>query len=176
LQNTVHSSDLGEFMPYKTPVKKKASGLALPRWALWSGLALALIIIVSVVYLVTRRGRAASVEATPTEALSAEMSVDDAFFLFGEKSVLFVDVRPAYAWKAFHIDQSVSIPEEELSQHLDEIPKTDTVIIVDELGGEPAQRTSAILKQAGYHKVTMMLGGIQAWVQKRYPLIGTAPY
>ena len=164
-------------MPYNASVKKNTSKLALPRWTLWAGIALvAVIIIVVVVSLVTRHNQAVSAALTPTVLLPAEMSVDDAFFLFGEKSVLFVDVRPAYAWKAYHIDTSVSIPVEELSKRLNEIHKTDTVIIVDALGGEPGQQASSILKQAGYQKVTMMLGGIQSWIQKRYPLIGTAPY
>jgi len=163
--------------PKASAYNKKASKLALPRWVLWVGLALlAVIIIVVVVSLVTNHNQAVSAALTPTVVLPAEMNVDDAFFLFGEKSVLFVDVRPAYAWKAYHIDTSVSIPVEDLSKRLNEIHKTDTIIIVDAIGGEPGQQASSILKQAGYQKVTMMLGGIQSWVQKRYPLIGTAPY
>jgi len=164
-------------MPYNASVKKNTSKTAWPRWTLWGGVALvAVIIIVVVVSLVTRHNQAVSAALTPTVILPAEMNVDDAFFLFGEKSVLFVDVRPAYAWKAYHIDASVSIPVEELSKRLNEIHKTDTVIIVDAVGGEPGQQASSILKQAGYQKVTMMLGGIQSWIEKRYPLDGTAPY
>lgn len=113
---------------------------------------------------------------TPTPTLTQDISVDDAFFLFGEPGVTFLDVRDSSDWKAFRIDKSVNIPVQELSKRLNELPKTGSIIVFDAGGGEPAMDAYAALKKAGFHDVTWVLGGMEAWVQRQYPLVGTAPY
>ena len=112
--------------------------------------------------------------ATPTPA--PDMSVDDAFFLFGEKGVVFLDIRPSAQWKAYRIQNSVNIPADELSGRLGELNHTDTIVVFDTIGGEGALKGYDLLKQAGFSSVFWVRGGMEAWVQRKYPLVGTAPY
>jgi rhodanese-related sulfurtransferase len=112
--------------------------------------------------------------ATPT--VLTDVSVDEAFFLFGEDGVVFLDIRPDYEWKAYRIDKSVNIPYADISKRLGELPKTGTIVVMDAIGGEPAIKTFDLLKQAGFTNAIWVRGGIEAWVQRRYPIIGTAPY
>ncbi len=98
------------------------------------------------------------------------------FLAFGTKGVTFLDVRPAIEWNTYRIEKSVNIPIAELSGRLSELHQTDTIVIFDASGGEPARKAYDILKQAGFPNIAWVQGGIQAWALKRYPVIGTAPY
>ncbi len=162
-------------MAKKTPPKAKTTRRGLPPWVMVGSIIL-IMVIAALVYFLGRSIPNAPRTPTPTPTLVPDITVDDAFFLFGEKGVFFLDVRPAADWKAYHIEKSVNIPIAELASRLSEVSRTDTIVVVDFNYGEAALDAVDTLKQAGFDKVTAVRGGIQAWVNKRYPLIGTAPY
>ncbi len=160
----------------KKPVSKpKAPVRSLPRWVIWVSIGL-MVIIVGAVYWASRPSQAGSTDANPTAALPAEISVEDAYVLFVSNSALFVDVRSAEDWKAYRIDKSLSIPADQLSGRMTEIPQDRVIIIVDAFGLGEARQTQAALQEAGYPRVTNIIGGLESWIQKRYPLVGIAPY
>jgi rhodanese-related sulfurtransferase len=148
---------------------------SLPRWILWVSIGL-LVVLAVVVYFVARSSQKATQMAsqTPTIALPVEISVDEAFLLFGGKTVLFLDVRPTTSWKAFHIENSVSIPLAEIPARLNELPHTGVIVIVDG-SGDLSPQARSILQKAGFSKVGSMTGGLDAWIQRGFPIIGTVP-
>ena len=165
-------------MPTRKPSSPKQTPRrgSLTKWVLWVSIGL-IVVLAVFVYFVAHSSQKATQMAkqTPTIALPAEISADDAYFLFGKNHVLFLDVRPAKYWKAYHIDKSVSIPFGELFARLSELPRTDVIVIVDGTGDLSPQVLN-ILQKAGFPSVTSMAGGMDAWVQRGYPIIGTAPY
>jgi rhodanese-related sulfurtransferase len=164
-------------MPTKKPSSKQIPRRgSLPKWVLWVSIGL-IVVLAVVVYFAAQFSQKARQMAkqTPTIALPAEISVDDAFLLFGSNTVLFLDVRPATDWKAYHIDKSVSMPSGEIPARLSELPHIGVIVIVDGTGDLGSQALS-ILQKAGFSSVMSMAGGMEAWVQRGYPIIGTAPY
>jgi len=166
-------------MPTKVSPKKRTASRVLPTWVIWGSIAL-LVAIVALIYFLSRisqnKIQPPTPTPSPTTSLPAEITVDEAYLLFGLKGITFLDLRPAADWKAYHVGKSINFSPEQLSSHLTELTRTDTIVIFDAFGGDTSQRAVMSLKQAGFPKVTMVKGGIDAWVQKRYPLIGTAPY
>jgi len=154
--------------------KNKKSGL--PKWVIWASASLIALLAV-LAYFVVRSSHQMNLTPTPTPtiALPAEISVEDAYTLFQNNAAVFLDVRPANGWVAYHIGSSVSIPFDELSSRESELPPHRVIVIVDQ-AGELGSQARAILKGAGFSLVTVMTGGMDAWVQHHYPFIGTAPY
>jgi rhodanese-related sulfurtransferase len=167
-------------MPAKHPAKKKNVRRPLPVWMM----AAAVIILLGVavlIYFLTANSRKLVVQPTragftPSPTLTAEVSVEDAYQLMGGKNVVFLDVRSAATFQAFHIQTAINIPVDVLSAKLDLVAKGNTVIIFDDYGGEPAQSAYAMLKQAGFAKVGWVTGGMEAWVAKNFPYVGTGRY
>ena len=161
-------------MSKKIMPKMKNAGRHLPGWAVWASIGV-IMVIAAGVYFVGRVSRKAFPAPTPTAPVAAEISVDDAFVMFGVDSVVFLDVRPAASYEASHIFQSISIPSTELAGRLSELPHTSTIVIVDLGGGELSQQAFKILQNAGYSSITIMKGGMDAWVQRGYPFDGIVP-
>ncbi len=161
-------------MPKKVPSKKKTARRVWPGWVVISVVVVVLAAAALIFYL-TGGAKMLAPAPTPTSAPSAEMSVDDALGYLGG-SVIFLDVRPAVSWNAFHIDQSVNIPIDQLSGHLSELSHSRHILIFDANGEGPASQAYDILKQAGYTRIAWVNGGMDAWVQKHYPIVGYAPY
>jgi rhodanese-related sulfurtransferase len=162
-------------MAKKPASKLKTPAHSIPRWAFWASIGL-LVIVAGVVYWVSRQVQPGSADPNPTAALPAEISVEDAYVLFVSNSALFVDVRPVSDWKAYRIDKSVSIPADQFNERLSEIPQDRIIILVDAYGTGQARQVQSALVDAGYPRVTNIIGGLESWIQKRYPLIGIAPY
>ncbi len=167
-------------MPAKRPAKQKTSRRPLPIWMMAAAVVILLGAAVLIYFLTANSDKLASqptrIGFTPSPTLTAEVSVDDAYQLMGGKNVVFLDVRSAASFTAFHIQTAINIPAEELSQKLDLVAKGNTVIIFDDYGGDPARSAYTLLKQAGFPKVGWVTGGMEAWVAKNYPFIGTARY
>lgn len=167
-------------MAKKTPVKVKPKAATVRQPLLvWSLVVLAVVLVsaVALVYVLSRNAKKAVAPApTPAAGLRDQISADDAFFIFGESGVTFLDIRPAVEWKAYHIDKSINIPATELKGRLAELPTTGTIVIFDKSGGEQAHQSFDLLQQSGFQKVTSVKGGMDAWLERRYPIVGTAPY
>lgn len=75
-----------------------------------------------------------------------------------------LDVRePAEIAAHAYSEECLEIPMNEVPQHLNEIPKDKTVVVMCHLGGRSMQVTGW-LRQQGYENVTNLRGGIEAWV------------
>lgn len=163
-------------MPQKKPVKKKTSRRDIPAWWVAIGVVLLVTAVLLIFFLSGLSERVFIREQTPTPTLVGEIDVDRAYQVFAEQGVVFLDVRTAQEFKAYRIARSVNIPLTELSRREGELSPAESIYIFDRIGGEPAMRAYASLKQGGFTRVFWVSGGMDAWVQKRYPFIGTAPY
>jgi rhodanese-related sulfurtransferase len=140
-------------------------------WAwLWIGLGGLLIAIVGIVLLGSRTAPTNAISPTQTTA-SVEISPADAFARF-QQGVFFLDVRSQAEWDQFHLQGSTLIPLDELPDRLAELSKDAEIVVVCR-SGHRSQSGSALLQQAGFTHVYSLKGGLQAWLEADYPIIGT---
>ena len=104
----------------------------------------------------------------PSQALPAEVSAAQAYQKY-QAGAFFLDVRTQAEWDQGHISKSVLIPLDELPNRLSEVPKDRDVVVVCR-SGTRSKEGAAILRQAGYTRVTCMTGGLQAWAAAGYPV------
>ncbi len=147
-----------------------------PGWIIAIGLVVVLGGAATIFFLRNGTRKTAIAAPTITPTLASEISVSDAFLMYGGRSIMFLDVRSADFWNEFHINQSVNFPADGLAGRLNDLPKGERILIFDANGGEAAQKSYDLLKQNGFSNVYWVNGGMQAWVEKGYPYVGTAPY
>ncbi|MCB9135036.1 MAG: rhodanese-like domain-containing protein [Anaerolineales bacterium] len=99
-----------------------------------------------------------------------EISVTEAFQKY-ESGTFLLDVRTPEEWNDYHIDNTTLIPLDELPNRLSEVPKDQEVVVVCHSGNRSGQARD-ILLDAGYTQVTSMAGGMIAWNNAGYALIG----
>jgi rhodanese-related sulfurtransferase len=128
----------------------------LPPSAIWVGLAALFVAVVA--FLVLR---------APT-TLPSEVQPAQAYDLY-RQGALFVDVRTQAEWAQGHIAGSTLIPLDELSGRINELPRDKTIVVICR-SGTRSKEGAAILRQAGFPRVTCLTGGLQAWVAAGYPL------
>ena len=145
-----------------------------PKWALWVSIVLIVIIAAAVYFLANSSHLAQSVVPTAQNGMPPEVDVDRALIMF-QQAAVFVDVSPVNVWNAHHITNSISIPLDELSRRVNELSRTSLIIVMDQYGETHCQGRDLLLK-AGFPNVTCMTGGMNEWVTRGYPFIGTAPY
>ena len=94
-------------------------------------------------------------------------------FLDKDVPHVLVDVRqPSSAQKGF-IKGAVTIPAAEIVANIGKFPpqeKKPPIIVVDDTGGRDAQAAAKQLISAGYTTVTLLNGGMDAWVAAKYPI------
>lgn len=83
-----------------------------------------------------------------------------------------IDVREKWENDLCQIAGSKLIPLGSLPQHLESVPKDQTVILHCHHGGRSG-RATAYLMQQGYDKVFNLTGGIHAWSQLIDPSVKT---
>lgn len=74
------------------------------------------------------------------------------------KDIWIIDVRPAEAYRKGHIPTAKSFPSGEIMDRLNEIPKTQNIIMYCETGGR-AQMVLRKLEKAGYSRFINWGGG-----------------
>ena len=124
--------------------------------ALWIGLAI--IVIAVATFLLFR----------PTSGLPTEISAVQAYEKY-QQGAFFLDVRTQAEWDQGHIAKSNLIPLDSLQSRLNELPRNQDIVVVCRSGAR-SKEGAAILRQAGFTRVTCMTGGLQAWVAAGYPL------
>ena len=78
-----------------------------------------------------------------------------------------IDIRNAEMYADMHIAGSVNIPEEDLPQHLGELPADrDAPLVMVCNIGKFSKRSVLYLKSLGYRNVRSMKGGLNEWVRK----------
>lgn len=86
-----------------------------------------------------------------------------------QAGAFFLDVRTEAEYAQAHIARSVLIPLDELQARLDEVPRDRDVVVICRSGAR-SKEGAAILRQAGYGRVSCLTGGLLAWNQAGYPL------
>ncbi|MEE9277144.1 MAG: MBL fold metallo-hydrolase [Dehalococcoidia bacterium] len=77
-----------------------------------------------------------------------------------------LDVRRQPEWQDGHIENSVHIPLHELSERLDELPR-DRQIVLYCTSGYRSAIAASLLQQRGLTDVADLVGGVEAWKQRR---------
>ena len=121
-------------------------------------LGLGILLVLAIAYLVLRPGSTAPTEVSAAQAYARY-----------QQGALFVDVRTQQEWDQGHIAGSILIPLDDLPTRINDVPRDRDVVVVCRSGARSTQG-AAILRQAGYSRVTCMSGGIQSWVAAGYPL------
>lgn len=101
------------------------------------------------------------------------LTVDQAYDLYQE-DVYFLDVRTQEEWDQFHAPEATLIPLDQLPNRLNEVPKGEQVVVICRTGNRSGQAQD-ILQDAGYTMVSNVDGGMNAWADAGYPVIGTPP-
>ncbi len=87
----------------------------------------------------------------------------------GETPLHIIDVRSPTEWEDGHINGSKNIPLGELSERLNEIPKTGTVIVHCQ-SGYRSSIAASLLANKGRDNVQDLVGGFKAWSVSRLPV------
>ncbi len=125
-------------------------------WLVVAGLALILL------------GAAALLLFRSAPALPDELTAMQAFEKY-RAGALFLDVRSEAEWNQGHIANSLLIPLDQLSARLSELPRDRELVVVC-WSGARSQEAAAILRAAGYARVTGLSGGLERWIAAGYPV------
>lgn len=107
----------------------------------------------------------------PTEAgFPREVSVAEAYALYGQEDIFFLDVRQPEEWNEYHAPNSTLIPLGELAARVNEVPRDKKIVVVCRSGNR-SQEGRDILLNAGFENVTSMNGGLVNWQQAGYPTV-----
>lgn len=86
----------------------------------------------------------------------------------GNKAVI-VDVRENDDWNEHHIHGAIRIPLSQLNERLSELkPYKNRPVITQCQAGLRSAQAQLILKAAGFSKVYLLNGGIQAWHEQGF--------
>ena len=124
----------------------------------WIGLAVAVVVLIGAAILLLRSN----------SALPTEISAAQAYEKY-QQGAFFLDVRTQEEWNQGHIAKSTLITLDDLQNHLSELPRDQDIVVICR-SGVRSKEGAAILRQAGFTRVTCMTGGLQAWVAAGYPL------
>jgi rhodanese-related sulfurtransferase len=80
-----------------------------------------------------------------------------------------IDVREPSEYDAGHLPGAASLPQCQLADRLDEVPRDREVLVVC-AGGVRSLRCAQFLKQAGYERVTSLRGGTNGWQSAGLPV------
>ena len=99
----------------------------------------------------------------------AEISVDEAYKLYNQADVFFLDVRETDEWDEYHAPNTTLIPLGELEARVNELPRDKQIVVICRSGNR-SQQGRDILKAAGFTNVTSMAGGLKTWRDAGYPI------
>lgn len=136
--------------------KRKSEGTLHTSTLVWIGVGI--VVIAAAAFLLLR----------PQQTLPTEITATQAYEKY-QAGAFFLDVRTQEEWNQGHIENSTLIPLDELPQRLHEIPRDQDVVVVCRSGSR-SKEGAAILRQAGFTRVTCMTGGLLAWSAQGYPV------
>ncbi len=90
--------------------------------------------------------------------------------LINRDNAIVVDIRENNAFKDGHILGAINLPQASMDQNLNKINKhkSQTLVVVDG-SGQKAMATALKLKKAGFEKVQVLTGGLNAWKSAGLP-------
>lgn len=102
-------------------------------------------------------------------AMASEIGVNQAYGMYGQEDVFFLDVREPEEWNEYHAPNSTLIPLGELESRVSELPKDKKIVVVCRSGNR-SQAGRDILLNAGFTQVSSMAGGLRTWRDAGYPV------
>ncbi|TRW92117.1 rhodanese-like domain-containing protein [Candidatus Methylobacter oryzae] len=97
------------------------------------------------------------------------VSVQEAATMRVKNQAVIIDVRENSDWNEHHIHGAIRIPLSQLSERLPELePYKTRPIITQCVAGLRSAQAQLALKAAGFSKVFLLNGGIQAWHQQGF--------
>lgn len=103
---------------------------------------------------------------------SLELSPQEAVLLINREHPLVVDVREENEYAGGHIADARNIPLSRFKERLGELAKyKQKPLLVNCLSGTRTASACAALKAAGFEKVYVLKGGVNAWRQANLPLV-----
>jgi glyoxylase-like metal-dependent hydrolase (beta-lactamase superfamily II)/rhodanese-related sulfurtransferase len=82
---------------------------------------------------------------------------------------LLVDVREPHEYARGHIPGALSLPQAEIATRLDELPRTQLLVLVCRSGSR-SRGSAQFLAQVGYERVANVAGGMLAWRRLGRPM------
>lgn len=112
-----------------------------------------------------------SVDARPSRIVTTERVTPElaAERIAAADRPVVVDVRSPGERAAKRIEGSVSLPCQELSAHLDQLPRNRPILVYC-AGGYRSSLAASLLQRAGVTQVSEIAGGLAAWEAARLPL------
>jgi hydroxyacylglutathione hydrolase len=119
--------------------------------------------------LATNRGDGDYAWAMPHDRHAvSDIGPDQAPRWLDARDAFVVDVREPAEYAAGHLPHAVSIPQADLALRLDELPRERDLLVVCE-GGTRSLRAAKFLRQAGFSRVTNLVGGTAGWRKAGLP-------
>ena len=88
------------------------------------------------------------------------------------EDVSLLDVRTEEEYNPAHIEGATLIPVSELSNRTGELNKSKKIVVYC-LSGRRSATASSILVEHGFERIYNVLGGINAWEERGYPVVNT---
>lgn len=86
-----------------------------------------------------------------------------------DPSTVVLDVREPVEYAAGHVPGAVNLPQADLADRLDELPRDRPLLLICQ-GGYRSQRAAQFLIQMGFAQVASVAGGTTAWAEAGKPL------
>ena len=120
-----------------------------------------------------------AVNATHSIALTSRGQItyvnitgEEAKRMVDTEDVSLLDVRTEEEYNSAHIEGATLIPVSELSNRTQELNKSKKIVVYCRSGHRSAT-ASGILVEHGFERVYNVLGGINAWEERGYPVVNT---
>ena len=86
-----------------------------------------------------------------------------------DPGAILLDVREPVEYAAGHVPGAVNLPQADLADRLDELPRDRPLLLICQ-GGYRSQRAAQFLVQMGFAQVASVAGGTAAWAEAGKPL------
>jgi rhodanese-related sulfurtransferase len=86
-----------------------------------------------------------------------------------DPGTILLDVREPVEYAAGHVPGAVNLPQADLADRLDELPRDRLVLLICQ-GGYRSLRAAQFLKQMGFAQIASVAGGTVAWTETGKPL------
>jgi rhodanese-related sulfurtransferase len=86
-----------------------------------------------------------------------------------DSGAILLDVREPVEYASGHVPGAVNLPQADLADRLDELPRDRPVVLICQ-GGYRSLRAAQFLKQTGFTRVFSVPGGTAAWIDAGKPL------
>lgn len=92
--------------------------------------------------------------------------------LINQDQVSIIDIRPVNQFKDGHIINSKNLPMEAIDNEIKKLEKKkEKQIVVVDMNGQKSNTVANKLRKAGFEKVFLLIGGINAWKSANMPVV-----